>query len=388
MRDVAVVGAGMTEFGDHTGRTIKDLGSDACYEAMTDAGTDPEDIEYASCGNFASGLFGYQGNTVGQVCLREVGVTGIPIVNVENGGSTGATAFQDAWRAVASGSCDVAVAFGVEKMCGVDTGEMLEVMSNAGDKQLEGANGITWPALFAMVARRRMHEEGTTRELMAQVAVNHYDNARKNPLAQRHLDLTVEDVLDSPVVADPLTLYDCCPTSDGAGAVVLASEDVATTYADDPVWVLAAEQSSGEYRDDRNLARAPVIADVAADAFDTAGVEPSDVDLVEYHDAFTIEEPIYLEELGFCDPGEGDELIAEGYTSLDGEVPFCPSGGLLARGHPVGATGLAQICEVVWQLRGEAGDRQIADATVGLVQVIGTFLHTDNGCSNVILFGT
>lgn len=380
MNEVYLVGAGMTEFGDFEGKSVKALGGEAVYRALQDSEVNREDVEFACCGNFGSALFGSQGKTVGQLSLKEVGITGIPVVNVENGGATGAQSFRTAHTQIASGEVDVAIAMGVEKMSGIETVQLLNVMANAGDRELEGGNGITWPGLFAMIARRRMNDVGTTREQMAQVTVNHHDNATKNPYAQRQESITMEDVFDSPPVASPLHLYESCPTSDGAAAVVLASKSVAKEFTNNPIRVASTVGISGDYPDDLDIAHAETVGKAADKAYEEADRSPEDIDVVEIHDAFSIEEPIYLEELGFCEFGEGDRLIEEGVTALDGDIPFCPSGGLLARGHPIGATGIAQLVELFWQLRGEAGDRQVADAEVALAQIVGTFVNIDYGC--------
>lgn len=387
MRDVSVIGAGMTDFGDHGDTLVKELIADACLEAITDAGVDRDDIGFAAAGTFVNSLFDVQGKSVGQIGLKELGIDGIPVVNVENGGATAAQAFQEAWRATASGEYDIAIAVGVEKMQHMETGPMMDAMKHAGDLELEGANGITWPGLFAMMAQRRMHEYDVTREQMAQVAINHHENARKNPRAKRPLELSVDDVLEASVIAEPLTFYECCPIADGAAAVVLASESVASDYTDSPVGVLATTQISGTYTADRDLGDAESTRRAAELAYETAGIEPDDVDVAEIHDAFSIEEIVYVEELGFCERGEGGSFVEDGQTRLDGTIPICPSGGLLAKGHPTGASGLAQICEIVWQLRGEAGERQVDDADIGLTQVPGGFVNTDHGSIFVSIFG-
>jgi acetyl-CoA C-acetyltransferase len=386
MRDVNIVGAGMTEFGTHPDRSVKKLTADACYDALTSSGVPKEDLEFACCGNFVSALLGEQGKAIGQLGLRELGVTGIPVVNVENGGATGAQAFREAWKMIASGMADVAIAMGVEKMNQVDAGYLLEAMANAGDLELEGANGISWPGLFGMVTRRRMHDLGTPRDPLATVSVIHHDNACNNPYAQRQKQLTESEVLDGPTIADPLKTYEVCPRSDGAAAAVLASEDVARSYTDTPVRTLETIQTSGDYRDDVTIHHVNAAAGAADHLYNSAGVGPDDIDVVEIHDAFSVEVPIYLEGLGFCPEGEGEQLVAEGQTRIDGDIPYCPSGGLLARGHPIGATGLSQICEIFWQLRGEAGDRQVDGAEIGLTQISGQFLHTDYGCVILNLF--
>lgn len=386
MRDVSVVGAGMTEFGDHGATLVKRLVADACHEALIDAGVARADIEFAAAGSFVNALFDVQEKTVGQIGLKELGISEIPVVNVENGGATGSQAFQEAWRAIASGQYEVAIAVGVEQMEHIETGRMMDAMKHAGDLELEGANGITWPGLFAMMAQRQSYKYGVTRDQMAQVAVNHHNNGQKNPHATRRLDLTIDEVLDAGVIAQPLTFYECCPTADGAAAVVLASKETATKYTDTPIDILATEQQSGSYAPTRELAHAPSTNRAAKAAYSTAGVSPDEIDVAEIHDAFSIEEIVYVEELGFCDRGEGGEFVEEGHTQLDGSIPICPSGGLLAKGHPTGATGVAQICEITWQLRNAAGDRQVPNADIGLTQLPGGFVNTDHGSIFVSIF--
>lgn len=379
MRDVTVVGAGMTEFGEHEAN-IKELVGDACYEALATSGVDRDDIEYAACGNYITSLLGAQGHTVGQLGLREVGITGIPVNNISNGGATGAATFRDAYVAVASGAYDVAFALGAEKMSQADPQTGLQAVMQGGDLELEVGNGMTAPGIFSMIAQRRMHDFDTTHEQMAQVAVNHHHNATKNPNAQLPMELTVEEVLEAPMVADPLTLYESCPTTDGAAAVILASEDVAEQYSDHPVDVTESVHVSGTYDHDVDISRAVSTKRAADAAYERSGLTPDDVDFVEIHDAFSIEEIIYLEELGFCDVGEGGRMVEEGRTKLDGEIPFAPSGGLIGQGHPLGATGIAQIAECFWQLRGEAGERQVPGAEVGMTHLLGTNVDMDYGC--------
>lgn len=387
MREVSIVGAGMTDFGAHADSLAKELVADACLEAIRDAAVDRSALDLAVAGSFANALFDTQEKSIGQIGLKRIGVTDLPVVNVENGGATGTQAFQQAWQAVATGQHDVAIAVGVETMEHVETGRMMNAMRHAGDLELEGANGITWPGLFAMMARRRLDRGDVTREQMAEVAVHHHANARKNPRAKRPLELTVEEVLDAGVIAEPLTFYECCPTADGAAAVVLADAATAREHADQPVPVLASTQISGSYSPTRDFGHAVSTRRAADRAYEAAGITAEDVDVAEIHDAFSIEEIVYAEELGFCDRGEGGSFVAAGETRLDGSIPICPSGGLLAKGHPTGASGLAQICEIVWQLRGEAGQRQVEDPRIGLTQATGGFANTDHGVIFVSLFG-
>lgn len=386
MANVAVIGAGMTDFGEHPDQLVKDLIADACFEALQDAGVGRELIDFAAAGTFSNELFDTQGKSLGQIGLKQLGIRGIPVVNVENGGATGNQAFHTAWRAVASGEHDVALAVGVEKMTHMETGRMMDAMRHAGDLELEGANGITWPGLFAMMARRRLSEYGVTREQMAQVAVNHHANALDNPRAKRPARLDTQEVLAAGKIADPLTFYECCPIADGAAAVVLANEDSADHANSQPVDILGAVHQSGRYEATREFGDAALTRRAAKQAYADTGVSPQDVDVAEIHDAFSIEEIVYVEELGFCERGDGGQFVEAGHTRRDGKIPICPSGGLLAKGHPTGASGLAQVCEIAWQLRGEAGGRQVPNAEIGLVQCPGGFVNTDHASIFVSLF--
>lgn len=385
MRPVSILGVGMSDFGVYTDTLVKELVAEVVLDAISDAGVGRDDISYATCGNFGTALFGAQGKSVGQLGLKQVGITELPVVNVENGGATGAQAFRLAWQAVASGEHDIALAVGVEKMRQASAEALFRAMAHAGDLELEGANGIAWPALYAMAAQRRMHDYGTTREVLAQIVVNHRANGAVNPRAQLREPIELADVLEAPLVAEPFTRPQCCPTTDGAAAVLLVASDRGHEFTGAAVDVLTSAQVSGSYSPRMDLGRSDTTRRAAAEAYATAGITPKDIDLVEIHDAFPVEELITLEELGFCDVGEAEQLVSSGATRLDGEIPFCPSGGLLSLGHPIGATGIAQLCELVWQLRGEAGDRQVKKATRGLAQVVGTFINTNNGCEIVTI---
>lgn len=384
-RPVHVVGAGMTPFRNGANESAIDMAAEACYRAIDDASVAPSDVEYAACGNALAPIFG-EGSIVGQAALRDLGITGIPVANVHNGAATGAQAFREAYLMIAAGLCNVAVAFGAERMCHVPLPSLYNALANAGDTRMETANGLTWPALGAMITRRRMHEVGGGRDQYANTARIHHENACKNPYAQRQEHLTVEEVKSAPIVADPMTLYELSPRSDGGAAVVLACKEVAESLPVMPVEVAATVQTSGHYRHDEFVHKSLTSKRAADQIYEKSDITPETIDLVEIHDAFSVQVATFLEALGFADESEGERVIARGDTEIDGRIPFCPSGGLLARGHPIGASGIAQICEVVWQLRDNAGERQVPDADTGMTQMTGGFIHTQAASSIVNVF--
>lgn len=363
LRSAYVGGVGMTAFGRHAERSLSDLGREACVVALRDAQLPPSAVQAAYCGNAMAALV--QGETgVGQSVLWELGIHGIPVVNVENACASGATALHLAWRDVAWGIHDVVLAVGVDKGV-MPKGSVLR----AGTSQLETQLGDIFPGLFALIAQKHMQTYGTTLEQMAKVSVKNHDHGALNPLAQFNKRVTVEQVLGSPMVADPLTLYSCCPNSDGAAAAVVCSADwlrgaVALRLA-------ASVLTSGDYDPMRDLTFWDSERRAVAKAYASASLGPKDLDLAEVHDAFTISEIVHCEALGLCERGEGGPLVASGATALGGRIPVNPSGGLLARGHPPGASGLAQIAEIALQLRGQAQSRQIVGARVGLAQIMG-----------------
>lgn len=365
MRDVYVVGVGSTEFGRHPGRSLRHLGWEACRDAMVDAGVTPREIEAGYCGNALAAVL--QGETgVGQNVFWEVGLAGIPIVNVENACASGSTALHLGWMAVAYGMYEVVLVAGVEKSV-MPKGTPLKV----GAAELETQLGDIFPGHFALIARKHMERFGTTRTQMAKVSVKNHFNGTLNPYAQFKKTLTQEEVLGSPMIADPITLYSCCPNSDGAAALVLSSREKAGTLRGRPIRIAASVLRTGTYENQRDLTSWEVERVTARHAYEIASLGPEDLDVVEVHDAFTICEIIHYEGLGLCPPGEGGRLVDEGITELGGRLPVNPSGGLLSKGHPVGASGVAQVAEVVWQLRGEAGERQVGGARVGLTQMMG-----------------
>jgi Acetyl-CoA acetyltransferase len=291
---------------------------------------------------------------------------------VEAACASGGLAFRQGVMAVASGMADIVVAAGVEKMTDVASGQTVDTLAGAADREWEGFVGATFPGLYAMIATDYMHRYPLTREQLAQVAVkNHYNGAR-NPIAQFQQEITIDTVIGSSLVADPLRLFDCSPITDGAAAVILAPLEIAKKFTDTPVRILASAQASDTIalHDRRDISTLDATVDAGRKAFRQAHLTQKDIDLVEVHDCFTIAEICAIEDLGFCTKGEAGKLTGEGVTALNGDLPINTSGGLKACGHPVGATGIKQIYEVVQQLRGEAGKRQV-DAEVGMTHNVG-----------------
>jgi acetyl-CoA acetyltransferase len=381
MAEVKVIGAGVIPFGKHPERTLVDMGAEAAFLALQDAEIEPSRVEAAFFSNgLAARLFGDM--TVGQNVLWEVGLNRIPVVNVENACTSGSTAFYLACNMVAAGQAETVLVVGAEKMCVPEFG-----LINSGETEIDTQLGMVAPAGFALRAVRHMHEFGTTREQLAQVAVKNRRHAGVNPVAQYRDPVTVEDVLDSPMIVDPLTRFQCCPIADGAAAVVVASPQAARGL-DRSVWVESAVLCTGSYENPQDLTRWETDYRGCRTAYEKAGIGPADLSLVECHDAFTISEILHYEALGLCRPGEGGRFVEEGHSSLGGRVPVNPSGGLLSRGHPVGATGVAQIVEVVTQLRGEAGGRQVENARVGLAHCMGGDKAGDSKSCTVSILST
>ncbi len=384
MRDVVVLGVGMTLFGKQPERSLRELGEEAVFYALMDAGMRPENIQAAWCGNVLGSLCGQQAG-VGQLTLEQAGIVGVPVVRVENACSSASFAFKEAYMAVASGFYDTVIAMGIEKMSGYDTAATLRAMAGTSDYELEGSMGITFPGVFAMIARKHMHEYGTTLDQMALVAVKNRGNGSLNPRSQFQSRVSVEQVLHSRMISSPLTLYNCCPISDGCAVVVLTTEKIARKHTLEPVYVAASAQTSGTYRDDLDLTKFEPTITAAQQAYEQAGIGPEEVSMAEVHDCFTIAEILHYEDLGFCKKGDGGRMIERGETEISGRIPVNPSGGLLSKGHPIGATGVAQIVELVEQLKGRAGPRQVKSPTVGLAHCLGAFRHADVCSASVTL---
>ncbi len=401
MRKVAIVGAGMTRFGKYTDRGLKELTNEAVTAALDAAGMDKKDLQVAIVGNAAAGLITGQECIRAQVVLREMGIDKIPMVNTENACASSSTAFQLAWLYVASGMYDVALALGVEKMysedklrtmqafsAGVDVEQLQQIMQQlkppseqkAGAESGAGKSRSLFMDIYAAGARAHMAKYGTTKEQYARIAVKNHNNGSLNPHAQYRERYTLEEILASPMVSEPLTRLMCAPIGDGAAAAILVSEEKARQYTAKPVWVRASALVSGS---DHRDADGGITARAAQSAFGMAGMTPRDIDVLEVHDASAPAELMLYEELGLCAEGEGGRLIDEGVTEIGGRLPVNTSGGLLAKGHPVGATGVSQIYEIWLQLRGEAGDRQVQGAKAGMTENGGGMVRGEAAATTV-----
>ncbi|UCE81232.1 MAG: thiolase domain-containing protein [Methanobacteriota archaeon] len=374
MRRVAVIGTGITEFGELWDSSFRKLGIDAGLAAVEDAKISAEQIDAMYVGNMSAGRFIRQEH-VGALIADYSGLAKdhIPATRVEAAGASGGLALRQGFLAVASGLHDIVVVGGAEKMTDVSDMESSMIQSSAADQEWETELGATFPGLHALIATRHMHEHGTTREQLADVAVKNHRHGSLNPKAQFRREISRDVVLKSPVVAAPLRMFDCAPSSDGAAAVVLCPLESAKKYADVPVEIVGSGQASDSlalhHRKDICTMDATRVA--SDRALKMAGLSQKDVDVAEVHDNFTISEILAVEDLGFFAKGEGGEATEAGSTALEGDVAVNTSGGLKARGDPIGATGVAQAVEIVTQLRGIADKRQVKDADVGLAQNVG-----------------
>ncbi len=372
MREVAVIGTGLTDFGEVWGKSLRTLWAEAALAALADAGVDELDLITVGC--MSPGLFIGQEHLASLVA-DELGMAGVGAARVESACASGGLALRAGFAEVAAGLADVVLVTGVEKMTDVDGATATYSLGTAADQEWEGFHGITFPGLYAMLARAHMEAHGTTREQLAAVAVKNHANGLLNPHAQYHLRVTMEDVLRSTMVAEPLRLLDCSPITDGAAALVIASVERARELVGDRPLVKIT--GSGMATDAISLANRGSLTELAAvrlageRAYRMSGRTPSDIHVAEVHDCFTIAEIMATEALGFFDEGSGGSAVEKGLTALGGRIPVNPSGGLKSKGHPVGATGVAQIAEIVAQLRGEAGQRQVEGARIGLAQNMG-----------------
>jgi acetyl-CoA C-acetyltransferase len=371
MRDVAIIGVGMNKWGELWEKSLRDIFVESALLAIEDAGVDHIDSMYVGC--MTSGLF------VGQEHLASLladylGAGPIASARVESACASGGLAVRTGFIDVASGMSDIVLVGGVEKMTDVSGDGATYALSTAADQEYEVYHGITFPGLYALMARSHMQKFGTTREQLAQVAVKNHENGSKNPLAQFPQKITVEEVLNSIMVADPLTILDCSPITDGAACLILCPADMAKKISKKPpVKIIASGNATDTIalhsRNDFTTLNATIKA--AERAYKMANLTPENIDLAEVHDCFTIAEIMIIEDLGFVKKGEGGKATQSGMTALGGKKPINTSGGLKSKGHPVGATGVAQVAEVVHQLRGEAGARQVKNAKTGLTQNMG-----------------
>jgi acetyl-CoA C-acetyltransferase len=372
MRPVAVIGIGKTAFGAFADRDLRSLAVEAGEKCLQDAHVSPSQVEAFYLGNFAGPSFVGQ-NHLAPYIAGGMGITGVPATRFEAACASSGSAFFHAVSAVGAGLYDVVLVGGVEKMTSQSTPRVTEILAGAGDMCGEGRAGATFPALFAMIARRHMYQYGTTREMLAAVAVKNHANGAKNPQAHMRKVITMEQALAGKPIADPLTVYDCSLISDGAAAALIVPLERAAEFTDKPVRVMGIAQTSDQVALDQkeDITTFKAVKEAAQKAYKMAGVTANDIQFAEVHDCFTIAEIVASEDLGFVKKGEGGPYALQGCTALNGPRPLNTSGGLKSKGHPVGATGVAQICDVVMQIRGEAGERQIERHSIGLAQNLG-----------------
>ena len=372
MRPVAIIGIGKTAFGAFPDRDLRSLAVEAGEKCLADAHVSPSQVEAFYLGNFAGPSFVGQ-NHLAPYIAGTMGITGVPSTRFEAACASSGSAFFHAVSSVAAGIQDLVLVGGVEKMTSQTTAKTAEILAGAGDMSGEGRAGATFPALFAMIARRHMYQYGTRREHLAAVAVKNHGNGAKNPLAHMRKVIIMEQALAGCPISEPLTVFDCSLISDGAAAVMLCPLERAGEFTSKVVRILGVAQTSDyvalDAKEDITTFRA--VRAAGEKAYKMAGLGPADIQFAELHDCFTIAEIIASEDLGFVEKGQGGPYALEGRTCLNGERPINASGGLKAKGHPVGATGVGQLCDIAMQIRGEAGALQVKRNTVGLAENLG-----------------
>jgi acetyl-CoA acetyltransferase len=404
MREVAIVGAAMNRFGKYPDTGLKELSREAVDAALTAAGMEKKDVQIAVVGNAAAGLMTGQECIRAQVILREMGIDKIPMVNTENACASSSTALQIAWLYVSSGMYDVALALGVEKMytedkakamaafgAGVDVEQLRKIAEQlkppseqkAGVESGAGKSRSLFMDIYAAGARAHMARYGTTKEHFAKVAVKNHNNGSLNPHAQYRERYSLEEIMDSPPVAEPLTRLMCAPIGDGAAAALVVSGDRAARYTTKPVWIRGSALVSGSDNPSQEGGTGKRAAEVA---LKMAGMTIEDINVMEVHDASAPAELMLYEELGLCAQGEGGRLIDEGVTEIGGRIAVNPSGGLISKGHPVGATGVSQAYEIWLHLRGEAGERQAPGARAGMTHNGGGMVRGEAAATTVHVF--
>ena len=377
LRKVAIVGIGETKFGKHMDRSITDLAAEACIQAIKDAGVSHKKIQLAT-GAYACQWNGPLGQyfALPEVVLREIGITQIPMFRTENGCSTGSVAFRDVWYRIATGEYDIGLAFGMEKMNAADSSSIRSTISDH-EAEDDFEQGLTAAGIYGLIANRMMYQYGVTREDIARVVVKNRKFGAMNPIAQFPTAVTLEEVLGARMIADPLTLYMCCGRGDGAAAAILMDEDTARQYTTHPVFIEANVLTTGTYSNTDDYVSVDGDIRAAKQAYEMAGIGPEDLDCAEVHDSFAPAELKHYMDLGFCEKGECARFIRDGQSDMGGKIVVNTSGGLLSKGHIIGATGISQIGELVKQLRGAAGPRQVPDAKVALQHNSGGFIHTE-----------
>lgn len=368
MREVAILGIGQTKFGQFPDIRSEELAREAVGAALKDSGIPAKEIRVAYTARLKDA------SSESQKILMHFGIVNIEMYNVHNACAGGSTAVHGLWQSIAYGAYDAGIAIGVEDMVfpkGSGLGQVGKTLA-AQEGDLEADMGQTMPGKFALMARRMMVSNGATREDFAQVSVKSHKHAMLNPYAHFKKEVTVEQVLTSKMISDPITLYECCPISDGAAAVVLCSMDVARKYTTNPVRIIGSALLSGDYEFRReDITVGTMATETPQKAYEIAGVGPEDLNVIEIHDAFAPEEIIRYEDLGLCKRGEGIALLRSGATTLGGRVPVNPSGGLISLGHPLSASGVRVVVDIARQIRGQAGKAQVPGAKVGLAHMLG-----------------
>jgi acetyl-CoA C-acetyltransferase len=369
---VAIIGVGQTSFGEQWDRSIRRITLTAATSCLADAGVRGDDIDGLYVSNTSTSSFIQQEHQAA-MAADSGGLLPIASTEVEAACASGGVAVRHGFMAIKSGEHKVVIVVGCEKMSDISESAIADTLMSAADREWEGQIGATFPALFALLARRHMHKYGTTEEQLAAPAVKAHANAVDNPYAQFRFKISTEQVLKSPIVADPLRVLHCAPISDGAAAIILCRGDLVDKFEGDPIWISASTQASDTLalHDRPHITRFRAVASAAKQAYSKLNITPEDIDIAEIHDSFSISEIISVEDLGFIEKGKGGSAILEGEFDKKGRLPVNVSGGLKAKGHPVGATGIAQIAELVEQLRGTAGKRQVKGVKRGLALNLG-----------------
>ncbi|MFX1565943.1 MAG: thiolase domain-containing protein [Promethearchaeota archaeon] len=369
---VAIIGVGQTAFGEQWDRSIRRISLTAATACLADAGVSGDDIDALYVSNTSTSSFIQQEHQA-VMAADSGGLLPVASTEVEAACASGGVAVRHAYLAVKSGEHKVSMVIGCEKMSDISEPCIADTLMSAADREWEGQIGATFPALFALLARRHMYHYGTTEEQLAAPAVKAHANAVDNPYAQFRFKITIDQVLRGPIVADPLHLLHCAPISDGAAAAILVRGDLVDKFEGDPIWIDASTQASDTLalHDRPHITTFRAVKSVAKQAYDKLKIKPEDVEIAEVHDSFSIGEIISVEDLGFAEKGEGGKAIADGFFDKNGQIPTNVSGGLKAKGHPVGATGIAQVCEIVEQLRGTAGKRQVKGVKRGITLNLG-----------------
>ncbi|MFH1440037.1 MAG: thiolase domain-containing protein [Candidatus Woesearchaeota archaeon] len=367
---VGIIGIGATKFGELWKQGLRDLLAESQLKALDDARLSEKDIDVIFTGNMCSSTFTGQ-NHLGSMAAEILNVN-VPSIKVEAACASGSVALRQGLQAIKSGEANVVLVNGVEKMTDVQTRQATTGLMGAGDEEWEGFNGLTFCGLYAMMARAYMHKYRLTREQLALVSVKNHKHATLNPIAHFHNEITVDQVLNSSIIADPLTLLDCSPITDGSASVILANEEIAKRY-DTPIWCLGSGQANDtlSLHARKSLTEVPATTQAVQRALLQAKISIDQIDVTEVHDCFSIAEVMAIEDLGLVPRGGAGKIMEEGQTYFDGKIPINSCGGLKACGHPIGATGIKQVWEIVKQLRGDAGKRQIKNANIGLTHNVG-----------------